>query len=53
MKRWSIICFGILFIGLAFLFGAIFGVSIYIVEEKLADFHKTNLLILYDLDKED
>lgn len=47
--KWFIGCLVTIFIGLAFLLGIYAGLTIHIVDTTIADYHRTNLLILYDV----
>ena len=50
--KWLICCIIIIFFGLGFLIGAYVSVTIHVVQDEVAEYHRNNLLILYDIKEE-
>lgn len=47
--RWFIICLIIIFLGLGILVGYTVSISYHIVDAKITEMHRANLMIIYDL----
>lgn len=50
--KWCIGCMVIIFFSLGFLIGAYVTITVHVVQDQIAEYHRTNLLILYGI-KED
>ncbi len=51
--KWFIFCAAIIFFGLGFLIGAYSGLTFIFVDDKITDYHRDNLLIIYQLTPEE
>ena len=47
--KWFIACIIIIFFGLGLLIGMHSGLTFYLVDSKIEEWHRANLLILYDI----
>lgn len=47
--KWTIGCMLIIFLGLGFLIGAYVTITVHVVQDQVAEYNRTNLLILYNI----
>lgn len=53
MMKWFITCLIIIFFGLGLLIGMYSGLSYHFVNDQITEWHRANLLIIYDVKEED
>lgn len=47
--KWFICCLVVIFIGVSLLVGLYTGIVFYVVDSKIAEFNRANLMILYEI----
>jgi uncharacterized membrane protein len=47
--KWCICCILIIFLGLGFLIGTYVTLTVHVVQDQVAEYHRTNLLLLYEI----